>query len=66
MNKKQIETIIKDALLFTIITNKQTYPELNKNKIEFQEAGLIKITTGHKAYDYIETKDVKIIKIIEE
>lgn len=65
MNKKQIEIIIKDALLFTIVTNKQTYPELNKNKIEFQE-GLIKITTGHKTYDYIETKDVKIIKIIEE
>ena len=60
MNKKQIETIVKGLVTFTIETPNYRSGVLNSSKIEFPVEGLMLIHDDKETY--IETKAVKIIR----
>lgn len=60
MNKKQIETIIKDLVTFTIETPNYKSGILNSGKIEFPMEGLILIHDDKEVY--LEVKSIRIIR----
>lgn len=63
MNKKQIETVAKQYLNFTIVTPLFESRRLNLSEIEFVSDGLVKVKGKMNDGDvFIQTKDIKIIR----
>ena len=60
MNKKQIETIAKQYVTFTIETNLYKSPPLNSDKIGFVFDGVMVIKEEKDVF--IQTKDVRVIR----
>ena len=65
MNKKQLEEIIKDSVVFTIHTrNGFVSEELNRDKINFRKENMLEITKKHGVFQYISIDDIDVVTIM--